>query len=419
MVKKVPKEILEKMNEQTREEVLRIEEIKAIKLFTVLFYFVYIVYDFIYYFLFPYIKHEEVGFPDKGLGYFMYVLLLLLLPIVHFLIIKGQPFIIKYVFFYGFLLLDFCNNILIYWDADTLYMNGNFVEVLFLIFAPIFVNKRFFWIITLTMILKYVVYGLLFNSATIIVPIIFTVFLAIFGWILLARFISYINGMVLAYDDVKQKEKLAAVGQMAASIAHEIKNPLSALKGFTQLQAEKDKDKDNFYPIMLNEIDRINLIVSDLLILGRPNGANKSHASIEKIVTYVVSIIEPQAFRQLITIRTEIGTPLPNIYCDENQLKQVFLNLIKNSVESLVNGGNIYIKVQFIDNHFNISIQDEGEGIPQEQIEKLGEPFYTTKPNGTGLGLMVTKKIVEEHKGKLEITSAPKKGTTINVILPK
>ena len=225
--------------------------------------------------------------------------------------------------------------------------------------------------------------------------------------------------MVYAYSDAKQKEKLAVVGQMAASIAHEIKNPLSSLKGFTQLQQERDKENENYYPIMLNEIDRINSIVSDLLILGKPNGSTKTYVSLEEILNYVVSINELQASRQCITIRTEIEKPLPNIYCDENQMKQVFLNLLKNSIESMLDGGNIVIKAQLKANQFIISVHDEGEGIPHEQIEKLGEPFYTSKPNGTGLGLMVTKKILEEHNGKLEISSIPKRGTKIDVILPE
>jgi signal transduction histidine kinase len=405
------------MKEGTREEVLRIEEVKAIKLFTLLFYFVYIGYDFVYYYLFAYFNHKDMGLPDKGLGYYMYGALFLLLPIVLYLIKKGRPFLIKYIYFYAFLLLDFSNNLLIYWGTDSPYMNGNFVEVLFLIFSPIFVNKRFFWIITVSMVFKYVAYGVLFHSNSVVLPIMLVCFLAIFGWIVLTRFLSYIKGMNLAYEDAKQKEKLAVIGQMATSIAHEIKNPLSALKGFTQLQLEKDKSEENFYPIMLNEIDRINLIVSDLLILGKPTGATKTNVNIKEILDYVVSVIEPQASRQLIEIRTEIEDALPYIYCDENQLKQVFLNLIKNSVESMMDGGNIYIKAQFKDNQFVISVQDEGEGIPQEQIEKLGEPFYTTKPNGTGLGLMVTRKIIEEHGGELEIHSVPNQGTTINVIL--
>ncbi|MBY0098268.1 ATP-binding protein [Mesobacillus maritimus] len=405
------------MNDGTREEVLRIEEIKAIKLFTLLFYFVYIGYDFVYYYLFAYFNHKDMGLPDKGLGYYMYGALFLLLPIVLYLIKKGQPFLIKYIYFYAFLLLDFTNNLLIYWGTDSPYMNGNFVEVLFLIFSPIFVNKRFFWIISISMVLKYVAYGVLFHSNSVLLPIMLVLFLALFGWIVLTRFISYINGMNLAYEEAKQKEKLAVVGQMATSIAHEIKNPLSSLKGFTQLQLEKEKSEENFYPIMLNEIDRINLIVSDLLILGKPTGTSKSNVSIEGILNYVVSVIEPQASRQFITIQTDIDETIPHIYCDENQLKQVFLNLLKNSVESMMDGGNIYIKARFKDNQFIISVQDEGEGIPQAQIEKIGAPFYTTKPNGTGLGLMVTKKIIEEHGGKLEINSVPNDGTTIDVIL--
>jgi len=406
------------MNDGTREEVLRIEEVKAVKLFTLLFYFVYIGYDFAYYYLFPFYNQGEIGLPDKGLGYYLYGALFLLLPIVPYLIKKGQPFLIKYIYFYAFLLLDVINNLLIYWGTDSPYMNGNLVEVLFLIFSPIFVNKRFFWIITVSLVLKYIMYGALFHTATVLFPILLVLFLALFGWIVLTRFISYINGMIFAYEEGKQKEKLAVVGQMAASIAHEIKNPLSALKGFTQLQLEKDKSNENFYPIMLNEIDRINLIVSDLLILGKPSGATKTQVRIEEILKYVVSIIEPQASRQIITLRTEIAGPLPYVYCDENQLKQVFLNLIKNSVESMVDGGFIDIKARFTNKEFVISVQDEGEGIPQEQVEKLGEPFYTTKPNGTGLGLMVTKKIIEEHNGKLEISSTPKKGTKVTIILP-
>ena len=407
------------MNDGTRSEMLRNEEIKAMKLFIPLFYSIYIIYDLVYYYVIPYFYQEEMGRPSNGLGIFIYVFLLMVFPISVFLIKKGSPFQIKYLYFFAFLVLDFIDVLLIFWGTDTAYFNGNIVEVLFLIFAPTFVNKRFFWIVSSSLTLKYVIFGVLFQSINVVVPISLIIFLSVFGFILLSRFISYVNGMVYAYNDAKQKEKLAVVGQMAASIAHEIKNPLSSLKGFTQLQQERDKENENYYPIMLNEIDRINSIVSDLLILGKPNGSTKTYVSLEEILNYVVSINELQASRQCITIRTEIEKPLPNIYCDENQMKQVFLNLLKNSIESMLDGGNIVIKAQLKGNQFIISVHDEGEGIPHEQIEKLGEPFYTSKPNGTGLGLMVTKKILEEHNGKLEISSIPKRGTKIDVILPE
>ncbi|SEM94402.1 Signal transduction histidine kinase [Mesobacillus persicus] len=407
------------MNEGTRKEVLKNEEVKAMKLFIPLFYVVFIGYDLVYYYLIPYFYQENIGRPSNGLGLLMYFLLFLVLPVIIYLIKRGNPFQVKYWLFFTFLLVDLIDNLLSFWGSKTEYMSGNIVEVFFLIFVPVFISKRFFWTVAVSLILKYGLLGLIFKSVSVIAPIALIFFLSIFGYILLSRFISYVNGMVYAYEDAKQKEKLAVVGQMAASIAHEIKNPLSALKGFTQLQQERDKQNENYYPIMLNEIDRINLIVSDLLILGKPTGATKSYASIEEILSYVVSINEPQASRQSIAIRTEIEEGLPYLYCDENQMKQVFLNLIKNSIESMMDGGNIDIKAKLIENQFIISVQDEGEGIPHEQIEKLGEPFYTSKPNGTGLGLMVTKKILEEHNGKLDISSSPKKGTRVTVVIPE
>jgi signal transduction histidine kinase len=403
----------------TREQTLRIEEIKAIKLFLTLFYTVFIGYDITYYYVLPYFdKTRVIGFPDGGLGFFSHILLLFLLPAAVYMAKKGDPFRIKYMYFIAFLLIEFADNFLVYWGSGKQYSTGNIVEILFLLFAPIFVNKTFFWFIFSVMTLKYVAYGFLFQTTGVMVPIVLMVFFGTFGFILLTRIVSYVNGMVRLYEDSQQKEKLAVVGQMAASIAHEIKNPLSALKGFTQLQQERDGSTENFYPIMLNEIDRINLIVSDLLIIGKPNSSSKQPASIGKILTYVTSIIEPQAVRQSVNIHVEIKDHVPKIYCDENQIKQVFINLVKNAVESMPDGGVVTIEVQYSHNDFFINVSDGGEGIPADIIAKLGEPFFTTKPNGTGLGLMVTKKIIEEHGGKFDIRNNPDKGATVQIILP-
>jgi signal transduction histidine kinase len=403
----------------TREQTLRIEEIKAIKLFLFLFYTVFIGYDFIYHYVIPYfIKTRTMGFPEGGLGYFAHIALLLLLPAALHMAKKGDPFLIKYMYFIAFLAIEFIDNFLIYWDTNKEYSSGNIVEILFLLFAPIFVNKRFYWIVTIIMTLKYVAYGFLFQSTGVVVPVVLILFFGIFGFILLSRFISYVNGMVNLYEESKQKEKLAVVGQMAASIAHEIRNPLSALKGFTQLQQERDGSTESYYPIMLNEIDRINLIVSDLLIIGKPNSSAKQAASIGEILKYVISIIEPQAVRQSVGIHVSIQDHVPLIHCDENQIKQVFINLVKNAVESMPDGGTVTIEVQYSHNEFVVGVTDEGEGIPQDKIAMLGEPFFTTKPNGTGLGLMVTKKIIEEHGGTLHIRNNPDKGAAIQVVLP-
>ncbi|MBT2758388.1 GHKL domain-containing protein [Mesobacillus foraminis] len=406
------------MIDHTRAEALKIEEIKATKLYLYLFYFMYFGYDFIYYYVLPLFIERKMGVPDEGLSYFPYLFHLLLLLVAYYFTKKGNPFSIKYIYFFSFLILDFINSILRYWGTSNEFKTGNIVEILIVLFAPLFVNKGYFWLVSIGMILKYIVYGLLFKSPSLILPVVLLLFFSIVGYILLTRFNSYINGMIKAYENSRQKENLAVIGQMAASIAHEIRNPLSALKGFTQLQQEKDMSKDNFYPIMLNEIDRINMIVSDLLIIGKPNGSTRNKAEIGNIIHYVVSIIKPQAVRQGVKIHIQKDPDLPPILCDENQLKQVFINLLKNAVEAMPDGGNIYIKVQAAKDSLVVSIKDEGVGIPGDKIEKLGEPFYTTKENGTGLGFMVTKKIIEEHGGKIAVQSVKNKGATVDVSLP-
>lgn len=406
------------MIDHTRAEALKIEEIKATKLYLYLFYSMYLGYDFIYYYVLPKFTERQIGVPEGGLGFYPYIFLVLLLPVAYYFTKKGKPFSIKYIYFFTFLIIDISINILRYWGTENLFRSGNIVEVLIVLFTPIFVNKRYFWIVSIVMFLKYVGYGLLFKSPNVLIPSVLMLCFSIVGYILLSRFISYINGMIKAYEESRQKENLAVIGQMAASIAHEIRNPLSALKGFTQLQQEKDPSEDNFYPIMLNEIDRINMIVSDLLIMGKPNGITRQEAKIGNILHYVVSIIKPQAVRQGIEIHIKTDVDLPAICCDENQLKQVFINLLKNAVEAMPDGGNIIIKALFVKDAFKISIEDEGVGIPSDKIAKLGEPFYTTKENGTGLGFMVTKKIIEEHGGKISVQSMRKKGTKVDVYLP-
>jgi signal transduction histidine kinase len=106
------------------------------------------------------------------------------------------------------------------------------------------------------------------------------------------------------------------------------------------------------------------------------------------------------------------------IECDENRLKQVFLNFIKNGIEAMPNGGELHVRTMIQDNNVQISIQDTGVGIPKEKLKQLGEPFYTTKKNGNGLGLMVSFKIIENHNGKVFVESEPNKGTTFNILLP-
>ncbi|WP_102261379.1 ATP-binding protein [Mesobacillus jeotgali] len=402
-----------------KNSILIYEEVKAVKFFLWTFYIILFAYDLAYYFFIPQYGGEGtvVGFPDGSMGFVMHFLLLLLLPVAIYFIKKGIPEKIKYMYIFSFMLLDFINNAMIFWGNDKEFTGGHILEVYFILFSPIFVDKRFFMVASIGLFLKYLLDGMLFHSNNVIFPIALIIFISSITWVLLSRFQSYITAITSIHEDLRQKEKLAVIGQMATAIAHEIKNPLSSLKGFTQLQKEKDKDDDHYYPIMLSEIDRINSIVTNLLILGKPNTGEKSTKNLKGIIEYVLVVIEPHADRMNVKVELDL-TDSPGLICDENQLKQVFINLIKNAMESMPEGGTVKITSQVKNDTATVSIQDEGCGIESDKLQKLGEPFYTTKENGNGLGLMVTKKIIEEHNGQLNINSELNKGTTVEVRLP-
>lgn len=405
------------MDTYRKNSALLYEEVKAVKFFLWTFYIILFAYDIAYYFVIPYYSYGNIGFPDGGMGFWMHFFLLLLLPLVFYISKKGQPEKIKYIYMISFMVLDIINNAMIFWGNDKEFTGGHILEIYFILFSPIFVNKRFFWTVSIGFFLKYILDGLLFNSNNVVFPLALILFISAISYVLLSRFQSYISALTSIHNDLRQKEKLAVIGQMATAIAHEIKNPLSSLKGFTQLQQEKDKEDDQYYPIMLNEIDRINAIVTDLLILGKPNTALKSEKKLGEIIQYVLTVIKPHAERQDIQIEMKLNDS-PELLCDENQLKQVFINLIKNSMEAMPEGGKVTIQSEKSSDFVVVSIVDEGCGIESDRLDKLGEPFYTTKQNGTGLGIMVTKKIIEEHGGTFRIASTLGKGTTVTITLP-
>ncbi|NHC18334.1 ATP-binding protein, partial [Bacillus sp. MM2020_4] len=319
----------------------------------------------------------------------------------------------------GYLLIDIIDNLIKYLGTTIPFSSGNAVELLFVLFSPIFVNKGYFWIVSLGIIGKYILLGVVLQETSVLAPTIITIILSAISSILLTRFISFINSLKLVYEELHQKEKLAVIGQMATAIGHEIRNPLSSLKGFTQLQQERNPNGNQFYPIMIQEIDRINSIVEDLMYLGKPREIKFESAHIEEIITYTHSITKHQAERQGISFEMTMADTLPPLECDAKQLKQVFLNLIKNAIESMPEGGKIQILVKCVeDRKIYISIQDEGYGIAEESLPNLGEPFFTTKKDGTGLGLLVTNQIIKDHNGELKIESEIGTGTKITVILP-
>lgn len=217
-----------------------------------------------------------------------------------------------------------------------------------------------------------------------------------------------------------RQDKLAAVGQLAAGVAHEIRNPLTSMKGYAEflLEDETDGQRREFVEIILDEINRVNQIVEDFMVLAKPKVVDLKEKNIIPIIKNVLSLLEFEARKKKVRMHFEANDDIIQIECDEDRLKQVFLNFVKNGIEAMPNGGDIIVRVNVTHDQVQVSIQDTGVGIPEEKLKKIGEPFYTTKKDGNGLGLMVSYKIIESHNGQVFIESELNKGTTFNIILP-
>jgi len=213
-------------------------------------------------------------------------------------------------------------------------------------------------------------------------------------------------------------EKLYVAGQLAAGIAHEIRNPLTSLKGFLQLIASGRKNNGTYYDIMNSELDRIEDIVSELLMLSKPQVYDLSYQDLRVMMRDTVTLLETQAILHNIAIEAEYGTDPLWIYGVENQVKQVFINVIKNAIEAMIDGGSIRIKLSRENDRICVRIRDEGPGFGEDQLAKIGQPFYTTKEKGTGLGLMVSYKIVDNHQGQINVNSEIGKGTVFEITFP-
>jgi two-component system, sporulation sensor kinase A len=237
------------------------------------------------------------------------------------------------------------------------------------------------------------------------------------------------NGWAINIRDITERkqaeelmirsEKLSIAGQLAAGIAHEIRNPMTAIKGFIQLIKSERKDKPEYFDIITSEIQRIELILSELLILAKPQTVNISKTEVNSLVKEVITLLNTEAILNNVQMITEFKHEKIYIHCEVNQIKQVCINFIKNAIESMPKGGTLTIQLEKLEtDSVLIRFIDEGYGIPPSVLKKLGQPFYTTKEKGTGLGFMVSKKIIENHNGHVLVQSKVNKGSIFEVILP-
>lgn len=221
-------------------------------------------------------------------------------------------------------------------------------------------------------------------------------------------------------EQLKEKsQQLSTITQMSAGIAHEIKNPLTAIKGFLQIGAANPELRDNYQDIILDEVNRIEAIVQDFMMLSKPKSSIQlEQVAPEHIVSYVIRLLEQEAKDKGVKLVFQHKGLEDEIDTEPKRLNQILINLIKNAID-VMDGGEVVIDAEMSSQELTISVSDEGPGLTSQELAKIGEPFFTTKEKGTGLGVMVTKKIVSDLNGTMSYESKKGEGTTVTVRLPK
>jgi signal transduction histidine kinase len=216
-----------------------------------------------------------------------------------------------------------------------------------------------------------------------------------------------------------QNERLTTIAQLAAGLAHDIRNPLTSVRGFLQLLSTRVTENDRkMIDISLEELDGINSLITDMLYLARPPKSNFVRAGLEPLISKIKAFIAPEANLKEIVLKTSVEAELPDVLIDPVQMKQVLLNLIRNSFEAVSKKGEVLISVYAVANYIGIEIKDNGKGIPDSEQNKVFDALYTTKNNGTGLGLPICREIIAKHNGKLLLESEVGTGTVVKILLP-
>jgi hypothetical protein len=216
-------------------------------------------------------------------------------------------------------------------------------------------------------------------------------------------------------------EKLAAVGEFTAKVAHEIKNPLTSVGGFARSIYRGTSDDDlnkKYLEVIIQEVERLEGILRELLSFAHPAPPEKIRRNINEIIEKSLVVLQGEVERNQIELDIHLRPDLPEVLYDARQLKQVFLNLFKNAIQAMEEGGKLRVESQKTDRYVCVSIMDSGEGIPLENMSKLFLPFFTTKEDGSGLGLPVSHQILKDHGGFLDVSSQQGVGTNFMVYLP-
>nr|WP_240908762.1 ATP-binding protein [Paenibacillus timonensis] len=219
--------------------------------------------------------------------------------------------------------------------------------------------------------------------------------------------------------ELNHVERLSLVGQMAAGITHEIRNPMAVVRGFLQLMREKSPPTlDHYYRIVMEELDRANGIINDFLSLAQNRPVESEKCHLHDIIKELTPLLWADANLRGQTIEVKLDDSLPPLLLNAKEIKQLILNLSRNAMEAMEEKGQLTLETRVADQGALLLVSDTGPGIPPGQREKLFEPFFTTKAKGTGLGLALCLSIIERHGGKISVDSAEGQGTTFTVFFP-
>ena len=224
-------------------------------------------------------------------------------------------------------------------------------------------------------------------------------------------------------ERVTRSERLAALGGLAAGVAHEIRNPLSSIKGFAQFFLKKNPagSTDHKYSeVMIQEVERLDRVIANLLDYANPKEPAQEQTSLADIIHRSIALITDDAKAKKVDVTVEIEEHIPPVKVDRDQITQVLLNIALNGLDAMKKGGKLVIRC-FMDDESKfviIEIEDTGHGIPEKELPRIFDPFYTTKKTGTGLGLAIAHRIVENHGGTLSVQSTGKSGTTFRITVP-
>lgn len=217
-----------------------------------------------------------------------------------------------------------------------------------------------------------------------------------------------------------ERQKLELIGNLAASTAHEIKNPLTGIKGLVELMSEEQQDEKTryYFDVIQTEIERINVIVSELLVLGKPTANRVTVYNVNEIMKEIEPIIHSEAKYTNVDLSLHYSVDKLSILCVKDHMKQVILNLTKNALQAMPNGGKLRIILEKQADSCIITIEDNGIGMPKEYLKQVFDPFFSMKKDGTGLGLTVCKRIIDSFDGEISIQSTPNEGTRFEIKLP-